>query len=131
MSIQHHRLKTEKHYYQAVELGIKTFELRRNDRNFQVGDIVTLYETLSGVETGRELPPKEIKYILYGGSFALPETHCILQLSSSINEERPLKKQVVLCPKCDGEGAVPHIIGTSTSTTQICPTCFGTKVFIV
>lgn len=80
MSRQHHRLKNESHYYQLVEAGIKTFELRINDRDFQVGDMVTLYEVVSGVPTGRELPPKEIKYILFGGSFTLPETHCILQL---------------------------------------------------
>lgn len=80
MSRQHHRLKTETHYYQLVEKGVKTFELRVNDRNFKVCDMVTLYETVSGIETGRELPPKEIKYIFHGGQFGLPETHCILQL---------------------------------------------------
>jgi len=80
MSRNHHRLKAETHYYQLVEQGIKTFELRVNDRDFQVGDMVTLCEVVLGVPTGRELPPKEIKYILHGGSFALPETHCILQL---------------------------------------------------
>lgn len=80
MSRQHHRLKTETHYYQLVEAGIKTFELRINDRNFRVGDMITLYETVQGVATGRELPPKEIKYILEGGRFGLPATHCIIQL---------------------------------------------------
>ena len=80
MSRQHHKLKTESAFYQAVEAGIKTFELRVNDRNFQVGDMVTLQEVFGGIATGRALPPKEIKYILLGGQFGLPETHCILQL---------------------------------------------------
>jgi len=80
MSRQHHDLKTETEYYQAVEAGIKTFELRVNDRNFQVGDMVRLVEVVSGVPTGRKIPPKEIIYILRGGKFGLPETHCILQL---------------------------------------------------
>lgn len=80
MSRQHHRLKTETSYYQAAEAGLKTFEILANDRNFQVGDMVTLIEVVSGVETGRALPAKEIKYILSGGRFGLPETHCILQL---------------------------------------------------
>jgi hypothetical protein len=77
---QHHELKTETQFYQAVEKGIKTFELRVNDRDFKVGDIVTLVEVVSGILTGRRLAGKEIKYILHGGQFGLPETHCILQL---------------------------------------------------
>ena len=80
MSRQHHRLKAETNCYQLVESGIKTFELRVNDRGFQVGDMVTLCEVVLGVPTGRERHPKEIKYILHGGSYSLPETHCILQL---------------------------------------------------
>lgn len=80
MSRQHHELKTETQYYQAVEAGLKTFELRVNDRDFKVGDMVTLVECCNGVITGRRRYPKEIKYILYGGAFGLPETHCILQL---------------------------------------------------
>lgn len=32
MSRKHHYLKTETEYYQAVEEGIKRFELRKNDR---------------------------------------------------------------------------------------------------
>lgn len=80
MSNQHHYLKTETEFYQAVEAGVKTFELRKNDRDFQVGDIVTLMEVVKAEFTGRELPAKEIKYILHGGQFGLPEGYCILQL---------------------------------------------------
>lgn len=80
MSRQHHELKTETEFYQAFEKGLKTFELRVNDRDFKVGDMVTLIEVVSGVITGRRIFAKEIKYILYGGQFGLPETHCILQL---------------------------------------------------
>ena len=80
MSKQHHELKIETQYYQAVEAGLKTFELRVNDRDFKVGDTVSLIEVAGGVITGARLREKEIKYILYGGQFGLPETHCILQL---------------------------------------------------
>lgn len=59
---------------------MKTFELRLNDRNFKVGDLVTLIEVCNGVKTGRRVFAQEIKYILHGGKFGLPETHCILQL---------------------------------------------------
>ena len=77
---KYHTLKTESAFYKEIEAGRKTFELRVNDRDFQVGDIVILKEVFDGIETGRALPKKEIKYILFGGQFGLPETHCILQL---------------------------------------------------
>jgi hypothetical protein len=78
MSRQHHQLKTETEYYQAVEKGLKKFELRKNDRNFQVYDMLYLEETVNGTYTGRKLPPMEIKYILHGGKYGLEEGHCVL-----------------------------------------------------
>ncbi len=77
MSRQHHYLKCETQYYQAVEEGEKTFELRKNDRNFKEYDMVYLQEVVSGVKTGRELPPKEIKYVLKGGKYGLDKDYCI------------------------------------------------------
>jgi hypothetical protein len=78
VSIQHHYLKTETEYYQAVDQGIKKFELRKNDRNFIVGDILYLEETVYGIKTGRSLPPLRIQYILYGGKYGLDENYCII-----------------------------------------------------
>lgn len=37
-----HELKIEKQYYERVEDGTKTFEIRLNDRGYQKGDIVKL-----------------------------------------------------------------------------------------
>ena len=44
MSRQHHYVKILPEYYIAVEKGIKTFEIRFNDRNYKVGDILHLQE---------------------------------------------------------------------------------------
>ena len=35
-----HELKIKKEYYLAVSSGLKTFEIRKNDRNFQIGDLI-------------------------------------------------------------------------------------------
>ena len=39
-----HELKIRPKYFKAVVLGDKTFEIRKNDRNFRVGDIIVLHE---------------------------------------------------------------------------------------
>jgi len=39
-----HYLKTVQPFFSQVKSGTKTFELRRNDRDFQVGDEVYLQE---------------------------------------------------------------------------------------
>ena len=35
-----HFIKLDEKYIDAVETGIKTFELRKNDRNYKVNDII-------------------------------------------------------------------------------------------
>ena len=77
MKRQHHYLKTESDYYQAIERGEKKFEVRKNDRNFRKRDLVTLEEVVDGVKTGNSLPPFEIRYLLEGGKYGLPEGYCI------------------------------------------------------
>ncbi|HBD0694848.1 TPA: DUF3850 domain-containing protein, partial [Enterococcus faecalis] len=39
-----HTLKIETEFFKAVKERRKTFEIRKNDRNFQVGDILILEE---------------------------------------------------------------------------------------
>lgn len=79
MSRQHHYLKTETEYYQAVERGEKKFELRKNDRDFKKHDMLYLEEVVNGVKTGRSLPPVEIQYVLKDCTkYGLCDGYCIL-----------------------------------------------------
>ena len=78
MSRQHHYLKAETEYYQAVELGVKKFEIRKNDRGFKVGDMIRLEEVVNGVPTGRPFIMREITYIFSGGKYGLEEGYCIM-----------------------------------------------------
>jgi len=63
MARQHHDLKILPKYYRAIEKGTKTFEVRFNDRNYQVGDILELKECLGGEYSGRYIRA-EITYVL-------------------------------------------------------------------
>lgn len=77
---QYHFLKTEKEHFQATEKGLKHYELRENDRNYKVGDMIHLLETVKGIETGRVFRGRYIIHILKGGKFGLNKDYCILQL---------------------------------------------------
>lgn len=54
---KHHDLKSTPDHFQPVLQGLKTFEIRRNDRDFQVGDSVTLreYDRRTGAYSGATL----------------------------------------------------------------------------
>ena len=41
-----HELKIKEEYYKEVALGRKTFELRKNDRDYQVGDLIKFNDAL-------------------------------------------------------------------------------------
>lgn len=40
-----HELKCYSEYFSRIQSGQKTFEIRKNDRDYQVGDILILTET--------------------------------------------------------------------------------------
>lgn len=60
-----HYLKTWPIYFNEICSGQKTFEVRKNDRNFKKGDSVTLqeYDPEAKMYTGREII-KTIGFIL-------------------------------------------------------------------
>lgn len=85
---QTHQLKSWPEFFAPILKGEKNFELRKNDRNFAVGDMLQLYEwePSTGKRTGRELT-KVVTYRLDGiGPGGIPPLHglsrgyCILSL---------------------------------------------------
>jgi hypothetical protein len=60
-----HELKTWPAYFDAVERGDKMFEVRLDDRNFAVGDVLRLREwcPTRGDYTGREAK-RRVTYVL-------------------------------------------------------------------
>lgn len=43
-----HYLKTVEPYYSDVEQGLKDFEVRKNDRPFDIGDVLILQQYIDG-----------------------------------------------------------------------------------
>ena len=60
---QKHNLKIRPEYFNAIEKGDKTFEVRYNDRNYQPHDILVLQEHDGENYTGREITV-EVTYLL-------------------------------------------------------------------
>lgn len=76
-----HELKTWKEYFEEVFMGRKTFEVRKNDRNFKKGDIIILKEWDNETDdyTGRQME-RGVSYILQGGQFGIDNGFVVMAL---------------------------------------------------
>lgn len=74
-----HRLKTWPSHFVDVRSRKKTFELRRNDRDFQPGDELVLvqWDPNMECETG-QMEVRAISHVFKGGRFGLANGFCIL-----------------------------------------------------
>lgn len=77
MNRKTHHVKCLQEYFNQVWLGKKTFELRKNDRDYCVGDVVALHEIVDGEDTGRIVTTK-IQYVLKNcPEYGLQDGYCI------------------------------------------------------
>ncbi|WP_426976816.1 DUF3850 domain-containing protein [Acinetobacter johnsonii] len=139
-----HMLKTDPAVFQDVLDGSKTFEIRFNDRGYQIGDLIVLKETKftgqqmkSGqplVYTGREIQ-KRISYVL--GGYGLQDDWVILGIQDieaakaqavpewiSVQDRMPEQGQKVLVFRPDAHNH-PH----KDPNFKIC-TYAGADIFI-
>ena len=77
-----HELKTHPQYFSMVFAGTKKFEVRKNDRNYKLGDEILLKEFIPNEDkyTGRILH-RRIAYILNGGQFGIEAGYVVMSLS--------------------------------------------------
>lgn len=79
-----HALKTWPQFFKAVVSGEKTFEVRKNDRNFQVGDKLLLQEWDPVIgEYTRNEHEVIVCYLLEGGSFGVYPDSVVMGLKES------------------------------------------------
>lgn len=73
-----HELKTHPQYYNAVVSGKKTFEIRENDRDYQVGDLLVLREW--NPESEGYTGASELRFVSYVTTYGQPEGQVVLAL---------------------------------------------------
>lgn len=73
-----HELKIKEEYFNAILRGDKTFELRKNDRDYQVGDLIH-FMRINGLEYfGRSKDVYQITYVLKDSQeYGLNKDYCI------------------------------------------------------
>jgi ParB family chromosome partitioning protein len=67
--------------FKDVVSGIKTFEYRKNDRDYKVNDILELCEWDPATnDFTDDRFYVVVTYIIKGGSFGIPEDYCIMSI---------------------------------------------------
>lgn len=84
-----HKLKCWPQYFDAIERGDKPFDVRRDDRGFQKGDVIVLQRFSPEMGYTRNPGTREtavlrrrITYILTGGQFGIEPGYVVLGLAT-------------------------------------------------
>lgn len=73
-----HRLKCWPEFFEAIRSGVKTFEIRENDRGFAVGDTLDLQEW--SIQTGRYTNRTERVEVLYITEWGQPPGQVVMAI---------------------------------------------------
>lgn len=78
-----HHLKIFSKYANLHLRNKKNWELRKNDRNFKVGDKIkfTIVSNITGLPMGNDGYTRTIDFVFEGGLYGLEEGYCILSIS--------------------------------------------------
>ena len=86
-----HNLKIKHKYWKDVQDGVKTFEIRKNDRDYKVGDIVHFIPISddSNIILPHNKNSYRITYVFTGGEYGLDNDFCVFGIV-------PIEKQPIL-----------------------------------
>ena len=87
-----HEIKLNREFCEDVYNGAKQFEIRKNDRQYEVGDIIKFIPWEPHSEASFKHPIKQnayiIKYILRGG-YGLKDGYIAMQIKKIGRDNRP------------------------------------------
>ena len=91
-----HHLKLSKKHYSSVLFGHKTFEIRKNDRDYMIDDYVYFDEVYQREYTGQHSHCFRITFIVYQFEFkeGLKNNYCVFGIEM-VNELETLFKEYV------------------------------------
>lgn len=77
-----HWLKVDPPVWPSVKAGLKTAELRFNDRNYQVGDVLYLYMFCRETQAGDkdDFVVRVVTHMLPGGQYGIEPGYCLLSM---------------------------------------------------
>ena len=82
-----HDLKILPKYFNDILFHGKCFEIRKNDRDYHVGDKLVLHEIKDGKWTGNSVT-RWIIYIHHGsGEYGIERGYCVLGLTDNPNDK--------------------------------------------
>lgn len=89
-----HKVKILPEYFERVLEGLKTFEIRNNDREYETGDTIILQEWDSEQEyTGREIT-KIIGWLTKDEELAVSEGYVVFSLLDKTPDIKDLKEYI-------------------------------------
>ena len=94
--MKEHDLKCWPEPFKALVADLKTFEWRKNDRDYQVGDVLHLREWDPGTKeyTGRDIR-MAVTYIMHKGDFEIHEGYCIMSIRRAGTEQDKLRSRIL------------------------------------
>lgn len=75
-----HELKILPGYFEDVFMGNKTFEIRKNDRNYKEGDLLILKEWSGSYYTGRQVKA----FVTYMTDYAQKDNYVVLAIKVAL-----------------------------------------------
>lgn len=113
-----HILKIRSKYFPDILSGAKPFEVRKNDRAYQVGDRLVMFEVSDeGGETGRSVSVR-VTYNLAGPAYGLLDGFCILGIKLA---KRQGRANTGNHPATEAEAMeYAQSVGMDTQTAQDC-----------
>ncbi len=76
-----YKIHYEGNEYEKVLTGTQTAQWRKNDRDFQIGDILILHEYENEKYTYRTFIAK-VTDIIPGGHFNMPQEYCVMSIKA-------------------------------------------------
>ena len=103
-----HELKTWHDYFEMMWRGDKTFELRRNDRDYKVGDLLLLreYDEKAGAYMPRSMLMHVTCVVKDVPAFGLQDGFCIMSVVEISRDGGGCANVTRGCPRCGGTGFI-------------------------